>query len=228
MNKLELTKRLSREAGVNQSGPVTTINQVGDYKRLVDWIDTAYEDIQTAHATWQFLRKEFSFATVSGTATYTPAAAGLSDFAEWVSDDDGDSENFRIYLTAADEQFIDYIPWDLFREVYLFGTQRTQTGRPTVYTIKPDDTLMFFPIPNDVFTCLGEYFRIPFTMTLNDDEPVFPDRFHIAVMWQALKYYGAYSQESDKYMTGQIEYRKRLRALEKSQLPQIAWGEPLA
>jgi len=228
MNKLALTQRLCRETGVNQVGPVTTINQVGDYKRLVDWIDTAYEDIQTIHATWQFLRKEFSFVTVAGTAAYSPSSLPPADFSEWVADDDGDSEDFRIYLNASDEGYMVYLPWDEFRQVYMIGNARTQEGRPTVYTIKPDDTLILHPIPNDVFTVTGEYYRTPDKMEVNDDEPIFPERFHLAVMWLALKHYGAYSQEPDKYMVGQVEFKKKLRGLEKSQLPQMAWGAPLA
>ncbi len=228
MNKLALTQRLSRETGVNQVGPVTTIGQTGEYKRLVDWIDTAYEDIQTVHSTWQFLRSEFSFPMVVGTASYTPTAAGLTDFAEWVSDSDGDSEDFRIYFLAADEGYMTYLPWEEFRQIYMIGTARTQTGKPSVYTIKPDDTLLFHPIPDKIYTVLGEYYTEPDTMDADADVPIFPERYHLAVMWLALKHYGAYSQEADKYMIGQVEYRKKLRGLEKSQLNQMTWGEPLA
>jgi hypothetical protein len=228
MNKLALTKRLSRDCGINQVGPASTTNQTGEYLRLVNWIDDAYKSIQIIHRTWQFLRKEFSFPMVVGTPTYTPTVAGLTDFAGWVADSDGDSEDFRIYLTASDEQYMVYMPWDDFRQTYYMGSQRTQTGRPHVYTIKPDDTLMFFPIPDQIYTCLGEYYMTPDEMTLDTDVPIFPVRFHEIVLYRAMMFYGAYSQEPDKYSVGAAEYKKILRGLELSQLPQMEWGEPLA
>ena len=228
MNKLALTKRLSRDCGVNQAGPSTTLNQSGEYLRLVNWIDDAYKSIQILYSTWQFLREEFNFATVIGTASYTPAAVGLTDFAEWVSDDDQDSEDFRLYLTAPDEKYLVYMPWEMFRVAYMVGTQRTQTGRPSVYTIRPDDTVMFYPIPDQIYTCLGEYYKVPDVMTADTDEPIFPERFHEAILYRAMMSYGAYSQEPDKYSVGDREYRRIIRGLKKSQLPQMSWGEPLA
>ena len=220
MNRLELVKRLSREAGVNQSGPSSTLNQTGEYLRLVDWIDTAYDNVQTTHATWQFLRKEFTLSLTAGVAEYAPSL--IVDFAEWIDDD------LRVYQQASDEQIIEYVPWELFRLGYLIGTQRNQTGRPSIFTIKPDETIVFFPIPNNSFTCKGEYYQTPDVMTNDASEPIFPVRFHLAILWRALMLYGAYSQEPDKYSVGQSEYKVAMRGLEKSQLPHITWGEPLA
>ena len=228
MNKLELVIRLSRDCGINQIGPSSTTNQTGEYLRLVNWIDDAYKSIQIVHPTWQFLRKEFSFAMTAAKSSYTPTEAGLTDFAEWVADSDGDSEDFRVYLSASDEQFMSYVPWDEFRVSYMVGSQRAQTGRPSIYTIKPDDSIMFFPIPNDAFYCVGEYYTAPDIMLIDTDSPIFPERFHEAVLYRAMMFYGLYSQEPDKYSVGDREYRRIMRMLERSQLPQMEWGEPLA
>ena len=228
MNRLELAQRLSRECGINQSGPSATTNQTGEYLRVINWVDDAYKSVQLVTSTWQFLRKEFSFALTATKATYTPAECGLTDFSEWVSDDEGDSEDFRIYLVAADERFMTYMPWEMFRVAYMLGTQRTMTGRPSVYTIRPDDSLMFYPIPDDVYTCVGEYYMVPDVMTANTDIPIFPERFHEIILHRAMMYYAAYSQEPDKYAVGEREYKRLLRGLKKSQLPQMGWGEPLA
>jgi hypothetical protein len=227
MDRLTLARRLSRECGINQIGPSSTTNQTGEYLRVVTWIDDAYKSVQLVSSQWQFLRKEFSFSLTAAKVAYTPAEALLTDFSEWVSDDEGDSEDFRIYLTASDEQFMTYMPWEMFRVAYMVGTQRTMTGRPSVYTIKPDDALMFYPIPDAVYTCVGEYFMVPDVMELDKDIPIFPARFHEIILYRAMMYYGAYSQEPDKYAVGEREYKRLLRTLKKSQLPQMAWGNPL-
>lgn len=219
MNRLDLVKRLSRESGVNQAGPSTTLNQTGEYLRLVDWVDTAYNNVQTTHSTWNFLRKNFTLPLSAGVSQY--ACSLISDFGEWIED------NFTLYLNTSDEQFVEYIPWELFRVWYLIGTQRTQTGRPSIFSIMPDETLIFFPIPDDSYSVSGEYYRTPDKMTVDASSPIFPERFHLAVLWRALMLYGAYSQEPDKYSVGQNEYKVVIREMEKSQLPHISWGEPL-
>ena len=228
MNRLQLTQRLSREANVNQTGPTSTLNQVGEYLRLVNWIDAAYEEIQVAHATWNFLRYEFSFALTIGVANYTATAAGLTSFSEWVADDEGESEDFRIYTTASDEQYMTYVPWDMFRVNYMVGTQRTQTGKPSIYTIKPDGSLLFFPIPDFAYTVLGEYYKAPQVMSADADVPIFDEKFHLTIMWKALMFYGAYASEADKYTFGNQQFKKLMRAMENRYLPQTSWGNPLA
>jgi hypothetical protein len=119
-----------------------------------------------------------------------------------------------------------FIPWDEYRQMYLIGSSRTTTGKPSVYTIKPDESILLYPIPNDVFTIVGEYFRTPDTMDIDADEPIFPERFHEAILYRAMMFYGMYSQEVDKYSAGEREYKRVMRGM-RTLLPQPTWGAPL-
>ena len=223
--RLQLAVDLRREAGISGSGPATTLAQTGEYQRVVEWIDTAYESVQNLHATWNFLRTEFSFPTIATTANYTKTAVGLTELGSW------NTESFRCYLTAtgvSDEQELDYVPWDEFRFAYGRGTQSTQTERPSVVTIKPDLSLTFWPIPNAIFTVTGEYFKRAQVMTADEDEPIIPQQFHSIIVWKALMLYGAYTGADEKYSHGQNEYRAVLNKLVKNQLPRITYGAPLA
>lgn len=129
MNKLALCQRLATEAEVSgaSSGtlPSATTGQTGEMLQVVRDIENAYEELQNLRPNWLFMREDFSFNTVSGTAAYTPTAAGLTDFRAWRTD------TLRAYLTAtgvADEQWLEFVPWDRFRDSYMLADQRTTPG----------------------------------------------------------------------------------------------------
>ena len=136
MNFLSLCQRLRQEAGLTGTGPVSVLGQSGEMKRIVDWATAAYEEIQNLHATWRFLKTDFTFQTIYNTQDYTPTAVGLDDLATWTKGD----QTMRIYSAIADETFLVYFPWTDFRNTYIFGTHRTTLDRPTVYSIRPNNS----------------------------------------------------------------------------------------
>jgi hypothetical protein len=221
MTRLELAQRFARESGISSSGPSSTTNQTGEYLWLVEQIDTAYNDILVMHnGRWRFLRTDYSQALSSGTSEYSAP----SDLGEWIVDD------WRCYLTAtgtSDEQEIFWYPYEDFKRSYLFGNQRTQSGRPNSFAIKPDDSVVFWQVPDDSYTALGEYFKIAEAMDEDADEPVFPSRFHMMIVWRALIYYGGSYVEPDKYTFAQNEYKRLKRQLENAELAAWKWVAPL-
>ena len=219
---LALAQRLRQEAGISGSGPTTVVSQTGEMKRVVDWILTAYEDIQTAHTSWRFLRSTFSFSTVDGQQSYTPAQAGITDMGAWITD------TISLYSSASDEQFLSYVPWDFFKAVYGIGTNRTVESRPNVVTVTPGNSLSLWQLPDAVYTCKGEYYQTADTMAVDADTPVIPRRFQMAIVWKALTYYGAYAAADEKYLHGKNEYRRLMRLLELDQLEDFTYGDPLA
>lgn len=222
MTYLELCQRLRQEAGLSGTGPASVLSQTGEMKRIVDWVASAYEDIQNLHATWRFLRTDFSFSTIASTQDYLPTSVSLSDFGSWIKND------IRIYSSVADEDSLEYCPWEIFRQAYYFGSNRTQTGRPTVITVKPNNALALWQIPNDVYTVNGEYYKTAQSMTANADSPLIPTRFQMIIVWKGLMHYGAYAGADEKYAHGSNEYKKLLALLEYDQLEDFTFGEPLA
>lgn len=197
-------------------------------QRVVEWIDTAYEFVQNLHdGRWQFLQTEFTFPTIAGTTNYTKASVSpaLTELASWKTD------TFRAYLTANginDQQELEYIRWDDFRFVYGRGSQSTLTGRPILFTVKPDYSISFWPIPSDVYTVSGEYFKRPQVMTADTDVPLIPQQFQSVIVWKGLMYYGAYAGADEKYSHGQNEYRAAVARLVKNQMNRVVYGSPLA
>lgn len=222
MNFLQLCQRTRSEAGVPGTGPASVENQTGQLLRIVQWVEEAYEEIQNLQATWSFLQKSFNFKTISGQAEYTPTGVAINDLGDWKRND------FRIYNEAADETYLDYVPWDKFRPHYNYGAFREQEGRPTVITIKPDDSLFLYPIPDQILTVDGQYYRSPHVMSKNDDEPLFLTRFHMSIVWKALMLYAGDLGAPDAYAHGQTQFKKIANKMRNKYLPQITFGRPLA
>jgi hypothetical protein len=223
---LELCQDLTREAGMSGGGtsPTAVASQVGEMKRAVEWILTAYEAVQNLHPDWLFLQTEFSFPTIAGTANYTKAAASLTELGNWKDD------SFRCYLTAtgvSDQQDLEFVPWQDFRSLYGRGSMSTQTGRPQVITIKPDLSVTTWPISDAVYTVTGEYYKRAQTMTADADEPLIPQEHQPIIVWKALMYYGAFAAADEKYSHGQNEYRAALSAMRAKQLPEMRMGEAM-
>lgn len=224
MTFLQLCQRLRQESGISGSGPVTVTGQTGEMKRVVDWILAADQEIQNLYQTWKFLRKEFTFTTIASpvTAEYTATSVGITDFASWIQ------QNVSLYKAVNDEAPLLYAPWEAFRAQYLMGSNRTQTSRPTIFTIKPDNTFRLWQIPNDAYTVCGEYYRVPFVMDEDGDSPPYPERFHMLTVWKGLMYYAAWANAGEKYTHGSTQYEILRPGLELDQLDAPLFGEPLA
>jgi hypothetical protein len=228
MNFLSLFQRLHSEAGRQGSTPTTVLSQTGMNQRLVNWIVTAYEDVQSEHQSWLFRQEEFTGQLSNGVSNYLATTFSITDFSAWKINYDHDRlSGITIYVSTTDEEYLEYVPWDDFIPNYRFGSSRTQTQRPSVVTIKPDFSLEFWPIPNATYNVAGEYYKSIQTLTTDLNEPIFPD-YHMIIVWKALMYYGAFEGAPEVYAHGQEQYNKLLAALEINQLDKITYGSPLA
>lgn len=222
---LALCQRLRQEAGISGTGPYSVLGQVGESKKVVDWIATAYQDIQNLHSEWDFLRTEVSFDTTAGLNNYTKATISVPEYGEWVSD------SFRSYLTAsgvASEQFMNWCNWMRFRDTYVFGSNRTLQGFPRYLAQKPDKSLIMYPTPNDEYTINGEYFQRAHAMAADADEPLIPTEYRLVIVWRALMFYAGSYNAPELYAVGEAEYKRILRRLEHTNLQPIELGGPLA
>ena len=124
--------------------------------------------------------------------------------------------------------FLEYIPWEMFRDTWKIGPNRTKSARPSFFSVKPDNSLTFDVVPDAVYTIVGEYWKRPVAVGTDTDEPVFSAQFHMAIVWRALMLFAGYAAEPDKYMLGQDEYQRMLRRMATTLLPRIEYSAPLA
>lgn len=224
MNYLALANRLRSESAISGNAIPSVIGQTGEYKHLIDWINMAYVDIQNMHVNWEFLRKDLAFDTIAGVQNYSDTGIGLADLGEWSID------SMRVYLKSAgisNEQYLLPVSWDEFRESFLFGSTRSQTGMPVNVAAKPDDSLVIYPIPDAIYSINGEYFRAPHELALDTDLPLIPTKFHMVIVWRALMMYAMHANAQELFVVGDRETRRLIFKMEQVLLPIPDVGEPL-
>jgi len=226
MNFLQLAQRLRQEAGASGNGPVSTQNQVGESKRLCDWINTAWLEIQGLHDVWGFMREPFQFEAPANSAQTTPTQAGLTDWRYWHRD------TLRCWRTAigiSDEQWLVEWEYQVFRDTYRFNQNRDLVGRPLVFAVEPNSkALMYGPLMDAAYTVVGEYQRVPTPLVNDADEPDLQPHQHMIIVYKALEYYGLFESAGEVITRAQKQYSALLSQLEREQLPNVYLGDPLA
>lgn len=225
---LQLVQRLRSEAGVSGADPATCQGQNGELMRLVRWVNDAWLDVQNKHWDWFFLRSQFSFQTntAANQQLYTPAQCGTNNFGNWKRD------SLRIYTTALgfpNEMILPFAPYDEFRNLYLYGANRTNYMRPSLYSIDPQKNLVLGGPPDLVgYTINGEYYQVATYLQNDTDIPLLPPQYQMIIVWKALQWYGLYEGAEEAVTRGTQEYNKLMLLLEKDQMAAIGFGEPLA
>lgn len=221
---LQLVQRLRQECGVN--GTISGVKaQAGEMARLVSWISSAWMDIQTLHPDWLFMQQPISFPTQAGKRSYNRQEAGIASFGNYKLD------SFRLYKTSegtASEQILTFLPYDTFRDLYIYGSQRDVTQKPTFFTLSPQKDFLLGDTPDDTYTVNGEGYALPTEMSENDDRPNMPPQFHMAIVYRAMMFYGQYEGAPEVYQHGEREFNKMIARLSFDQLPCVTWGAPLA
>jgi hypothetical protein len=218
MSFLDMAKRLHQESAGSGSSPASTANQVGDIKRLVDWISTAWMDIQNERTDWFFMTQPVEFVTTANKGSYSAADAGLATFANYKLD------SFRQYRVAAgvgSEMELVHMPYAHFRNLHLFGNMRTLRQMPYNFTVDPAKNLLLGPVPDDAYDINGQAFALPTEFSQDSDRPTLPTQYHMMIVWRALMYYGQKEAAPEAYTHGQNEYNRLKRLLLQDQLPTV-------
>lgn len=228
MTFLDLVKRLRSEAGGSGTGPSAVTGQSGESLRFVNWINTAWQDIQNDQTEWRFMRFGFTLNTVANVDNYaytsctdTTTAVIIANFDHWVRD------SFLLYTVSLSDQLelID-LPYDDWRQLY--RTRPQVANRPTNSTILPNNNIGIGPKPAGVYVVSGDYYRSASLMVNDGDTPTIPSQFHMTIIWKALMYYAAFEEAGSLYATAEKNFNMAYSALLRNQLPMIETAGPLA
>jgi hypothetical protein len=227
MNYLELCVRTREEAGVTGSGPSTVLNQQGQLKRIVNWVNQSWIEIQLMRPNWEFMKSEFTFNTVADTRDYLADDYSITDLKLW------DLNSFLIYETAvgeADQNELLYLPYAEWRSTFRIGMNVRDAERPQHITKLSTNEIRFEPKPDKIYTIEGDYKRSSQVFAADADVPTnFPDDFHMLIVWQALKYFGFYENAPEVLEEAEVNFDNLLYRLEIEQLPAFSEDrEPLA
>lgn len=245
MNYLQLVQRAMVEGGASGS-ITTTANQSGEAQRFCNWIQAAFNDIQTIHDDWKWMRSSYilnyegdsedgtglSFTSVAGQAVYrlgaAPGQLGIDPdtFQKWVRG------SFWVYPTAAGytaETQLDLMDYDVWRATYMLGANRDVKTRPVAMAEGPDFSICLGPPPDTGYTITGDYYTAPSQMAQDTDVPFgLPPAQHMIIVWKALLDYGGYEAASDVYQRAQTHYDSMMAQLEILRLPEVGFAGALA
>ena len=207
MNFLDLCQRLVQETGIADEGPATVTGQTGDMGRIVNWINDAWLKIQSIRADWNW-----AWSTVTSTLTAATNTVTLPATVETIK---------RVSIGQGFLQALDYNDFaDNYRVI--------QNGDPSVYSIKPDGTLCFSSKPTENKTVSYESYATPVALVNNTDVPAMPERYHILIVYEALRCYAQFDEAPELEKRAFLYYEEMLADLERDQLARIGAPEALA
>lgn len=223
MNFVQLVESLRVECGVS-GAPLTTIMSVGgELLRLRNWIIAAWNDIQTKHTDWNFLRANFQFNTTASKQSYSLADAGVPTLDTW------NQESIWLYDPAigiSDERPLGRMSWEHFRRMYMMGSQIP--AKPIAFTINPlDKSISFGSLPDSAYTIVGECWTEPVALFNDADTPAMPAKFHQLIVYEAMKKYAGYEAASEVMARAESEGKVLWNQLVIQQLPQVRIGGAL-
>lgn len=233
MTLLELVQRAMQECGVSGT-IVTTVGLAGEQLRVLDWVKTAWREVQAKHDDWTWMRSSnlagggVSFIPAAGVPV-TPLGSGAgtvgviaATFGKWVTG------SFRTYLTSVgtnNETMLDDISYDEWRDGYMYGAQRTVQTRPVVIAPGPAMQLCVGPPTNGLYTVTGDFYTAPTSMTLDADTPTgLPSGYDMVIVYQAMLYYGGYEAAPEVLDRGTVGYSKLMSEMEAKWLPECGFA----
>jgi hypothetical protein len=224
MTFLQQCARVRQECNGNGTGPTAVTNQVGELKRIVDWVATACEDVQRKHNEWKFMRGTFTLLTVASDDTYTygDTVVPITLFRDWRK------TTFKIYLTAAGIGSQTELPFIDYQDFLDLKIGNQNSSMPQCFSIGNAMEILLWPAPADVYTITGEYQKAVTTMAANADVPPYPDEYHMLAVYRAMMKYGRYTGAPEVYQEGKTEYNSMLKEMRRTQLPSTNYGHPLA
>lgn len=224
MTYLQLLQRLRQECGVSGNNPSTAQNLPGEMARLANYIKQAWMDIQTMHDDWEFLRQPVSFVTTADQQKYNSNEMLITSFGRLKLD------SFTIHSVddVSDEMILPYMDYEHFKVMYMFGSRRTQTSRPVVFSTNSQGDFLLGSVPNGQYQIQGECWALPTELSLDNDRPAAPGQFHMAIVYRAMMMYGQYEAAPEVYQHGATEFNKIAARLAAHQLPRLTFGAPLA
>ncbi len=224
MNYLQLCQRVHQEAGLSGNGAASVKGQVGMDKKVVDWVQTAYQEIINLKP-WDFTWQTVDVVAPIGTQTIDKVAYGLNDL--------GSLSRVMVNGTS-----LIYGDWKQNDATYLNQPQ----GTVVAFSVLPNGNLKLYPVPDVVTTVTIEYHRSKHVLLENSDVPLIPDNFHMVVVYKALSMYAANDEAVALFQDAMRQYDSWMSRLDMSQReqPQIGmspidsnyinastrWGQP--
>jgi hypothetical protein len=223
VNYLQLAQAVYREGGI--SGNITsTQNQNGEALRVAQWVALAYKEILNDQGMiWNFLHKSARVRLSAGHGIYKFSDFNLVQGVQW------DTHSMRVAVNQdmSDETFCVHMRYPEFRDFWQFSSRRQTKGRPLNVAVDTETHLCVAPIPDQDYFMTLQYLIEPDALSQDDDVPVLPNRFHMAIVWRALRHYGMFESAPEVVVRADAALKDIMQQLENDQSPEVIVGAPL-
>ena len=221
MNFLQLVQRTRQEVGYSGSGPASVAAQAGVFAKIVDWVKTAWLDVQRESISWRFGWASSTVSLAAGQASYDPVGEwGLA--IRFIAD-------HAIYITnpanAGAKYFVQMVAWPEYR---MLPNSPAIVGLPSTCSRAPDGRLHFFPAPFAGLFLTIEYTRSPQVLEENLDVPRMPDEYHMAIVWRAVVLACAHDENVPLMQIANANYKSIIGSMRITEEPGFTSAGPLA
>lgn len=187
MDYLGLLQRAVRESRVGIPVPSAVTGLSGLAADLARWTAEAWEEIQREnHKQLKCLRvRNFTATALTiGTNSYS-ITAGSPDLA---IANFGAFDEKSLYTQKSDgssKQTLTIVDYEEWLKRYKLAT--LPDGQPSIATMPSADTILFNAMPDLAYQFKGDQWRSPQVLSGNTDTPLLPARFHMVIVWEAVK-----------------------------------------
>jgi len=215
MTYLELVRRLAVEVGA--SDIIQTLQTAeGEIRRLKQWIDEAWLELQLISDTWRWRLAEFDVLVPAG-SDVVPLTAYTDFYRPHKGSVVGGVSTFSSLA------YVDFDRW--------FGLARVESsvpGLPRYYTYTTNGTLELWPVPASDYRVRGLYVRKPQVLVNDFDVPLLPGEFHPIIVYKAMMLYAGYESAPEIHQSGTMGYNRLRALLANIEEPSELAMEPLA
>jgi hypothetical protein len=206
VNRLQLVARAKLEAGVLGTPPTTTVGLTGYDGKLVNWVDTAWQRIQSER-NWDWLWEQTTVTVTANTNSTSGSIPAKRYEKERTKDANGAP--------------LSYMPWALFTLAFPV----IQSGTPSVWTIAPDKSFKVNAKPTSNSTYTVERYKNPTVMSDDSASPTgLPEEHHMLIVWRALMLYGGSEDDQTLVRHATVEHLKAMKGMAITDEPAPDWG----
>lgn len=180
MQYLKMAQAVREHIGLQGTGP-SSIDAIGTEGQMLHMVRDAWADLQNYRKNWKWMRDTKSFATVSGTTTYTPTIifGPTNRFKRWYP------ESFYV-LDDTKKSLLRYLEYDYF--VYKYR-DNTNSSKVTEFTIRPQDYAVIINKPDGAYWIYADYYKNNQELSLSTTEPEMPVDYHNYIVYEATARY---------------------------------------
>jgi hypothetical protein len=206
-----------QKVGLRSGSPSTLLNAIDITADFKVWAQDAWRELQEESINWWFRQKLDQTLAITASTDQYAMPTNLETL---------NARTVTIYQTAkTDEAYLPFVPYEEWRLVR--DTVTTAEARPNQFTIRPDEVIQVWPVPDDAYTLRFDGVYDIDEMLLDADTPgsniagstTLPDRYHWVLVYGTALRYAEHHDDSKQQDLDRMFRAQHARLTEKQTPP---------